>query len=273
MKGKTNNYPDYEPLEPGNYPARCFRIIDLGTQEENSPKFGKKEVRKIRIDFEIESVPIEINGEEKPSYASLRVTLSMSEKATLRKIMNSWHGKTLTDKEAEDFDVFSVLGKAGYLSITHNQSGDKVFVNIDSIKPIPKERKNAKGKIIEQAVEPPPPCINPIVGFSMDPDDHCYKGPINKPELKRKNEIDMVTAFEMLPEGTKNIIRKSPEFAEVFGTDYKSPDNEKSSKKNSNSGKQGTKITSKAQPPKNDDVDDDDDDSDFQEGLDDEPPF
>lgn len=128
-------------IPQGNHVARCYGIIEIGTVEE-VVMGEKKQMHKIMIDWELPNettVFKEENGEQ-PFVYSKDFTLSMNEKSNLRKMITAWTGKTLTDKEAENFDLTSLIGSACMLNIVHNKSkdGSKTYANLAGVTPLPK---------------------------------------------------------------------------------------------------------------------------------------
>jgi len=67
-------------------------------------------------------------------------TLSLHEKAALRKFLVSWRGKQFTPEELQGFDLEKVIGAPCLLQVLHNRSqdGQRVFANVDNIMPLPK---------------------------------------------------------------------------------------------------------------------------------------
>ena len=66
-------------------------------------------------------------------------TASMSEKANLRKLIESWFGKKFpNDDAAADFDLVKLLGHKCLLNVTHTEKGQKTYANIANATPIPK---------------------------------------------------------------------------------------------------------------------------------------
>jgi hypothetical protein len=121
----------------GAYPARCYQIIDKGTTFDE--KWGNKK-RKVQLLFELPSetaVFSEDKGEQ-PFYVKGVFNLTMGEKASLRKFIESWIGKKLTDAQAADFDITKLLGHPGMINIAHNGKEDRVYANIMGISPLPK---------------------------------------------------------------------------------------------------------------------------------------
>ena len=127
---------NYKVIEAGVYPARCYSMIDLGTQELTY-NGETKHIRQVVITWELPTelaVFHEEKGEE-PYAISKTYTLSMHEKAGLRKDLESWRGKSFTDEEAKAFDITKLLGKPCQISIIHKQSADgsRTYANISSI--------------------------------------------------------------------------------------------------------------------------------------------
>lgn len=126
---------DFQPVEAGTYTARCYSMIHIGTviEEYNGEK---KEANKVRLTFELPTemkVFKEENGEQ-PQVIGKDFTLSMHEKAGLRKFLSSWRGKAFTDDEAKAFDITKLLGVACTLGITHKVSKTgKTYAEISSV--------------------------------------------------------------------------------------------------------------------------------------------
>jgi hypothetical protein len=141
----TNNGVQRELIPAGNYIARCYQMIHVGTVEENIQ--GKvKLLNKVRIGWELpeeKRVFKEENGEQ-PLVISQEFTLSMNEKANLRKVLASWRGKDFTEEEAKCFDVTKLLGVACMLNVIHKPSksdATKIYEQIGSVSPLPKSVK------------------------------------------------------------------------------------------------------------------------------------
>lgn len=122
----------------GMHVARCYQIIDLGTTEQGGSFPGKK--RKVQFLFELPNELAVFNEDkgEQPYYVRSIYTLSMNEKALLRRDISAWLGKKITDAEASKLDIFKMLGKTCMLNVTHVTKGDNSYANIMSITPMPK---------------------------------------------------------------------------------------------------------------------------------------
>lgn len=116
---------DFELTPAGTHLAICYMVADLGYQETS---YGTKP--KIVIGWEL---PAELMTDGRPFGASQIYTLSLSEKANLRKDLEAWRGRPFTEAELDGFDVKNVLGKACTLTIVHNKNGDKTYANIASV--------------------------------------------------------------------------------------------------------------------------------------------
>ena len=132
---------NYEPMAQGNYPARCYSMVHIGTIEEII--MGEKKVlNKVRITWELPTelkVFKEENGEQ-PHVVSKEFTLSLHEKATLRAFLKNWRGKDFTEEEAKAFDIEKLIGAPCMLNITHKKSkdGTKTYAEIGSVSKLPK---------------------------------------------------------------------------------------------------------------------------------------
>ena len=133
MKIKNRAKPKLPPIEPGVYMAVCVGIIDLG--EQYSEMF-KNYNNKCMIVWEIPGETIEIDGEQKPRQLSKEFTIASSNKSNLRKFIESWNGKSYSDEEFVEIDLFDQIGKACQLNVVLNSTGE--YANVDNIMPIPK---------------------------------------------------------------------------------------------------------------------------------------
>ena len=136
----TTNNKKFEPIPAGSYPARCYSMIEMGTNQETYQGVDKM-VNKVRITWELPT-EMQVFKEERgpePRVISKEFSLSMHEKANLRGFLESWRGKSFNDNEATAFDVTNLLGVPCLLSITHKmaQNGN-TYANISSVSLLPK---------------------------------------------------------------------------------------------------------------------------------------
>ncbi len=180
----TNNSTPREPIPAGNYPARCYQMIQIGTVMENINGENKL-LNKVRIGWELpteKKVFKEENGEQ-PYVISEEYTLSMNEKSNLRKMLASWRGKDFSEEEAKAFDITKLLGVQCMINVIHKASksdATRIYEKISSVSTIP------KGMTV-------PEQINPSMVLSYDNFDF--------------------SIYENLPDFIKAKIKTSVEFA------------------------------------------------------------
>lgn len=123
----------YVPAPPGTHAAVCVDVVDLGMLKVS---FGGKEKtqHKIRIVWQID----EVKPDNKPYEISKRYTLSLHEKAALRKDLESWRGKAFTPEELEGFDLEVLLSKACLINAIQETKNGSTYTNVATIMKLPK---------------------------------------------------------------------------------------------------------------------------------------
>ena len=116
-----DNGSDFEYPPVGTHVARCFKIIDIGTQHGEIN--GQAKTRnQILVYWEL---PNEKMQDGSIFIVSKFYTNSVNEKSNLCKDLEAWRGGIkFTDKEREGFDLSAILGKPCMLSVTAKKSGD-----------------------------------------------------------------------------------------------------------------------------------------------------
>lgn len=175
----------------GMHLARCYRIVDLGTQE--SQYMGNvKHLHKVMIQFEVHSEDSHGNptktAEGKPLTINKTYTLTTADKSSLRKDLETWRGKALTKEEAHNFELENILGQWGMLSVVETQNNGNTYTNIATINPVPPTIKKSGL----------PDGYNPTNLFS-----------ISDPNME---------VFESFSDNLKEKIKKSPEWQKSQGT-------------------------------------------------------
>jgi len=122
---------DYTPAPAGTHLAICYGVIDLGTQEEVFEGKQKKS-EKVRIVWEL---PNETTADGKPMSIGTFYTVSLHEKAKLRKHLEAWRGKPFTEEELKGFKLTNIIGKACMLVVVHKPraNGDGVSDSVMSV--------------------------------------------------------------------------------------------------------------------------------------------
>lgn len=140
MINATDSGVKRELIPAGNHVARCYSMIHIGTVTEVILGESKR-MNKVRISWELPAelrVFHEDKGEQ-PMIISQEFTLSMHEKATLRKFLESWRGAAFTEAEAKVFDVTKLLGVPCMLSVIHKKTTKgNDYSTISSIASMPK---------------------------------------------------------------------------------------------------------------------------------------
>ena len=141
---------NFKRVPAGAYIGRCYSLIDLGTQL-SSGQYGEKMQHKLRIGWELfgededgNPLTIEVDGKEMPMTISKSYTVSLHEKAGLRKDLAAWRGKDFTDEEAKAFDVSKLIGAYCMVNVTTSETNGKTYRNVAGLTPLPGALKNAK---------------------------------------------------------------------------------------------------------------------------------
>ncbi|CAB5220070.1 hypothetical protein UFOVP239_44 [uncultured Caudovirales phage] len=166
-----DNGGDFERCPTGVHLARCYRIIDVGTQK--SEYLGQvKHLRKVMMAWEIHGMhddgqPI-LMQDGRPFSIFKNYTLSWSEKANLRLDLQSWRGKPFTQEEMRRFDLKLVLGAWCMLNVIARQGQNgSTYSNVNGITPVP-------SMIKQQGL---PAAVNKNEIFSIsDPDMRMFEG-------------------------------------------------------------------------------------------------
>jgi hypothetical protein len=188
---------EFTPVPQGMHLARCYRVIDLGTQE--STYLGTvKHLPKVMLQFEVhgedESGKPIVTGKNEPMSISKNFTLSLAEMATLRKDLQTWRGREFTADELRGFELKNVLGAWAMISVIKAMGNNgKEYTNIAAIMSVPPAIK--KGGI--------PEGHNDLKLFSID-------------------EPDMAL-FDSFSNGLREKIQKSPEWQGRGGSSAPAP--------------------------------------------------
>ncbi len=123
----------FTPCPAGTHAVVCCDVVDLGLIESNFGGKTKKQ-HKVRIVWQTD----EKRDDGKPHLASRRYTLSLHEKASLRKDLEAWRGRPFTDEELQGFDVESVIGVPCLLSVIQEARSGTIYANVNALMRLPK---------------------------------------------------------------------------------------------------------------------------------------
>ena len=147
LTAKDSGGGSFTPVAAGMHLARCYRIVDLGTQK--SEYQGQiKHLQKVMIQFEVHGEddngnPL-VTSKGEPMSISKNFTLSLAEKATLRKDLQAWRGRDFTADELRGFELKNVLGAWAMITAAKSTGNNgKEYTNIISINPVPVAIKKA----------------------------------------------------------------------------------------------------------------------------------
>lgn len=179
---------NFKRVPAGVHIGRCYSLIDLGTQL-TSGQFGEKMQHKIRIGWELfgedeegKPLTIDVDGREMPMVISKNYTVSLHEKANLRKELAQWRGRDFTEEEAKAFDISKLVGAYCMVNVTTSETNGKTYSNVAGLTPIPSALKNSK-----------PEGVHAVVKFDLD-----------KPDM---------AVFNTFHAQLQETIKKSPEWA------------------------------------------------------------
>lgn len=147
MSFVIGNNSSFKPVPPGMHLARCYRIIDLGTQP--SEYMGTtKHLPKLLMQWEVhgesdDGQPL-LTAKGEPMTISKNYTISLAENATLRKDLTSWRGRDFTAEELRGFELGNVLGHWAMITVaTSIGNNGNEYTNITTINPVPVNIKKA----------------------------------------------------------------------------------------------------------------------------------
>ena len=156
---------DFTPVPEGTHLAICNMVVDLGLQDTTFQ--GKPTVKhQCFVRWELPHERIEWTDKDGtpkngPMSIGKTYTLSLSEKANLRKDLQAWRGKAFTPDELEGFDVFKLLGVGCQVTVVHAVKDGKTYANVQNLAGWPK------------GVPKPQTTENPVLRYSdTEPKDY-----------------------------------------------------------------------------------------------------
>lgn len=154
LKVKNKKGPSLPPIDGGTYPAVCVGVIDLG--EQHNEKFNKY-ADKVLFIWELPSVLIDVEGEQKPRWLSRDFSATLNEKSNLTKFLVSWRGKNFTEEElnGDGFDLKQMLGEGCLLQVIVEEKEGKQYNRITGCVGLP-------------AGMPAPVTASDLLWFDMD---------------------------------------------------------------------------------------------------------
>lgn len=179
-----------DPIPAGLYVGVCVWVVDLGTQHNEK---WDNDLHKISITWEIPELLIDTDKGPMPRVISQRYTLSLNERANLRKMLESWRGKPFSADEQRGFNVTKLVGAGCQIQVQQAEHNGKTYANVSAIVPLPKGTKAPKPK-------------TPVVVFSL------------------ANCTTDTKIPEALPEWIHGVIMESAEWQATHGTTVEPPE-------------------------------------------------
>jgi len=184
VTGTSTEKKEFKVAPVGSHLARLYRIIDLGTQK--SEYMGQvKMLRKVKFFWELHGDDLLIEG--KPLIQTRNYTLSLGDKASLRKDLESWRGRSFSDDELRGFDLRNLLDKWCMVTVQHRTANNgNTYADAVAVTPVP--------AIVQKAGLPQG--VNQCVLFDLQ-------------------KFDQKT-FDELSQGLKDQIMQSAEYRNTF---------------------------------------------------------
>tara|TARA_S200002703_G_C3786256_1_gene242426 strand:- start:776 stop:1495 length:720 start_codon:yes stop_codon:yes gene_type:complete len=210
-EGSADNLPK---LAKGVYLGTCYKIVDLGTSDQEYKGVVSKKTR-LHISFEITKAVDPDNNEivmedGRPFAVSKTYTASLFEAATLRKDLENWRDKSFSEEELKGFDIANLLGCTAKIEVTHTEaSGDFLGGN-------PKINRLSSPPGGIEKIE----TINTMEAFDLSVYCEEWKG--NSSEETKK----MCDIFESLPAWQQEDIERSYELSAAKDSEQKPQSNE-----------------------------------------------
>jgi hypothetical protein len=188
ITGSNSDRKQFQIAPAGTHLARLYRIIDLGTQMREFE--GKVTMnQKAKFFFELHGEDADgkplLTADGKPLIQSKEYTVSLNEKANLRRDLEAWRGKAFSEEELKGFDLKNILGHFCMVNISHREKGDLTYADLKGISAVP-------GIYKKQGL---PEGINTTMLFSLSKFDQ--------------------NMFDSLSENIKETIKKSPEYRSI----------------------------------------------------------
>ncbi|MDF1573549.1 MAG: hypothetical protein P1P82_18240, partial [Bacteroidales bacterium] len=124
-----------DPAPVGVYPARCYKIMHIGTVPNN---YDGTMRNTIRIDWELPTLMkvFDMDKGEQPLSISKDYTASFNEKSNLYNDLSSWLGDL---SGVNEFEIEQILGRECYINIQHktSKSSGNTYAFIAAIMPLP----------------------------------------------------------------------------------------------------------------------------------------
>lgn len=192
---------DFIGVPAGMHLARCYRIVDKGTQKGFQDKYQPTVMIQFEIHGEDDNGRPMTTADGRPLSISKSYNCTLAEKSNLRKDLQMWRGKEFTAQELRGFELKNILGHWAMLTISRAESNGKTYSRIEAINPVMKSIKEAGL----------PQGVNPTQIFDIEnPDMEMFDS------FSEKLKADIMSAPEW------QVIKEPPKFDDT-GLDETAP--------------------------------------------------
>jgi hypothetical protein len=124
---------NFEKPTPGTVQGVCVSVHDIGIQKVEYPGKPPSEARKVIVAWELSQRMTQGEHAGKPFMITRFYTLSLSEKANLRKDLENWRGKKFTAEELKGFDIETIIGANCLLSIVATETDKRKVTGVMAV--------------------------------------------------------------------------------------------------------------------------------------------
>lgn len=117
---------NFTPAPEGLHAAICCDVVDLGVRDDG---YGEK--HKVELHWQLDAIN---EDTDKRFIVRRRYTLSLNEKASLRKDLETWRAKKFTPEELRGFDLEKLIGVNCQVQVVHHVSDDgRTWANVQAV--------------------------------------------------------------------------------------------------------------------------------------------
>ena len=169
-KASDKEFEKFPLPDEGTVLAVCAGVWDLGMQKTSYNGIDKLQ-HKVVIAWElsqlIDAPESDYNG--MPYMLSKTYTLSLYENSNLRKVLESWRGKSFDEETIKNgFDVEKLYGINCLVGVSHVTKGDKTYANITSLLPLMKGIESIQP--VRGKDDDPPNWVKEKQAMAVDPE-------------------------------------------------------------------------------------------------------
>lgn len=135
ITAKNSSDAKFTPHKAGQFVALCVDALDMGEKVDSGPNFPDKLSPKCVLVFRTG----EKNDKGEPHDIGQEYTVSMYEKANLRKALESWRGTPYTEAQVEaGVPLHKLTGQWALITVAHKTSGKgRTYAFVQSVVGVP----------------------------------------------------------------------------------------------------------------------------------------